>query len=55
MKSGNKTGGIPKTGEVNATRNLFPVHFDTDSKITILIMLWLIDKLIMFILFWAIK
>ena len=50
---GNKTGGAPKTGEVNATRNLFPFRFTTDNKLTILIILWLFDKLVMFVLFWA--
>jgi hypothetical protein len=52
---GKKTGGAPKTREEFATGTFFPFHFSTDNKLTILIMLWIIDKIIMVILFWAMK
>ena len=44
-----------KESENNAIERSFPFHFSTDNKLTILIMLWIIDKIIMVILFWAMK
>ena len=44
-----------KESESNAIECSFPFHFSTENKLTILIMLWIIDKIIMIILFWAIK
>jgi hypothetical protein len=41
--------------ESNAIERSFPFHFSTENKLTILIMLWIIDKIIMIILFWAMK
>tara|TARA_R100000742_G_C4220826_1_gene44653 strand:- start:511 stop:639 length:129 start_codon:yes stop_codon:yes gene_type:complete len=36
-------------------KTFFPFRFSQDNKLSILIILWILDKLIMILLLWAMK